>query len=100
MAIEVIKPGLATTVQDLGRPGYYNIGIPLSGALDQYALRAANLLVGNDEGAAGLEAAAGAGTRLPRAARSSRSPAPKQRPRSTARRGRATNRFAVGRTIG
>jgi biotin-dependent carboxylase-like uncharacterized protein len=55
MNIEVIKPGLATTVQDLGRPGYYHLGIPLSGALDQYALRLANLLVGNDEGAAALE---------------------------------------------
>ena len=38
MAIEVIKPGLATSVQDAGRPGYYNLGIPLSGALDQYSL--------------------------------------------------------------
>ncbi len=57
MAIEVIKPGLATSVQDAGRPGYYNLGIPLSGALDQFALRMANLLVGNDEGAATLEAA-------------------------------------------
>lgn len=57
MAVEVIKPGLATSVQDVGRPGYYNIGIPLSGALDQYALRAANLLVGNDATAAVLEAA-------------------------------------------
>src|SRR5579875_1576963 len=56
MAIEVIKPGLATTVQDLGRPGYYHLGIPLSGGMDRYALRAANLLVGNDEGAAVLEA--------------------------------------------
>ena len=56
MAVEVIKPGLATTVQNAGRPGYYNVGIPLSGALDQYALRVANLLVGNDEGAAVLEA--------------------------------------------
>ncbi|HEY8706693.1 MAG TPA: biotin-dependent carboxyltransferase family protein [Burkholderiaceae bacterium] len=55
MSIEVIKPGLSTTVQDLGRPGYYHLGIPLSGALDQYALRMANLLVGNDEGAAALE---------------------------------------------
>jgi biotin-dependent carboxylase-like uncharacterized protein len=54
--LEVIKPGLATTVQDLGRPGYYHLGIPLSGGMDQYALRAANLLVGNDEGAAVLEA--------------------------------------------
>ena len=55
MAIEVIKPGLATTVQDAGRVGYYNVGIPLSGALDQYSFRAANLLVGNDENAAVLE---------------------------------------------
>ena len=55
MSIEVIKPGLATTVQDLGRPGYYHLGIPLSGALDQYSYRLSNLLVGNDEGAAVLE---------------------------------------------
>ena len=56
MAIDVVKPGFATTVQDLGRPGYYHLGIPLSGAMDRYSLRAANLLVGNDEGDAGLEA--------------------------------------------
>lgn len=56
MAIKVLKPGLATTVQDLGRPGYYNIGIPLSGGMDRLSLRAANMLVGNDEGAAVLEA--------------------------------------------
>ncbi len=56
MAIEVVKPGLSTTVQDLGRPGYYHLGIPLSGAMDRAALRAANLLVGNAEGDAALEA--------------------------------------------
>ncbi|MBR0706702.1 biotin-dependent carboxyltransferase family protein [Bradyrhizobium liaoningense] len=56
MAIKVLKPGLATTVQDLGRPGYYHIGIPLSGGMDRHALVAANLLVGNEEGAAVLEA--------------------------------------------
>jgi biotin-dependent carboxylase-like uncharacterized protein len=56
MAIKVLKPGLATTVQDLGRPGYYHIGIPLSGGMDRHALAAANLLVGNSEGAAVLEA--------------------------------------------
>lgn len=55
MAIEVVKPGLATTVQDAGREGYYHLGIPLSGALDQYSFLAANLLVGNDENAAALE---------------------------------------------
>jgi len=56
MAINVLHHGLATTVQDLGRPGYFHLGIPMGGAMDRYALRAANLLVGNDEGAAGLEA--------------------------------------------
>lgn len=54
--LKVLKPGLATTVQDGGRPGHYNVGIPLSGALDQYALRLANLLVGNGEADAVLEA--------------------------------------------
>lgn len=56
MAIRLRSPGLATTVQDLGRPGYYHLGIPLSGGMDRFALRAANALVGNDEGAAVLEA--------------------------------------------
>ena len=56
MGIKIASPGLATSVQDLGRPGYYHLGIPISGAMDRLALRAANLLVGNDEGAAGLEA--------------------------------------------
>ncbi|NLH79682.1 MAG: biotin-dependent carboxyltransferase [Phyllobacteriaceae bacterium] len=55
MTIEVVKPGLSTTVQDLGRPGWYHLGIPMSGAMDRQAMRAANLLVGNDEGAATLE---------------------------------------------
>jgi biotin-dependent carboxylase-like uncharacterized protein len=56
MGIEIIDPGLATTVQDLGRPGYYHLGIPLSGGMDRLALQAANLLAGNDPGAAVLEA--------------------------------------------
>ena len=55
MPIEVLKPGLATTVQDLGRPGYYHLGIPVSGGMDRFALRAANVLVGNEEGDAVLE---------------------------------------------
>ena len=55
--ISVVKPGLSTTVQDGGREGYYNVGIPPSGALDGFSLIAANLLVGNDAGAAGLECA-------------------------------------------
>ena len=40
----------------LGRPGYYHLGIPMGGAMDRLALRSANLLVGNPEDAAGLEA--------------------------------------------
>ncbi|WP_343079255.1 biotin-dependent carboxyltransferase family protein [Ostreiculturibacter nitratireducens] len=56
MAVKVITPGLSTTVQDLGRPGYYHLGIPLSGGMDRFALRVANMLVGNDEDAAVLEA--------------------------------------------
>jgi biotin-dependent carboxylase-like uncharacterized protein len=56
MAIKVLHHGLATTVQDLGRPGYFHLGIPIGGAMDRYAMRAANLLVGNEEGVAGLEA--------------------------------------------
>ena len=55
MAIKVLAPGLATSVQDLGRPGYYHLGIPISGGMDRFALRIANMLVGNDEGAAVLE---------------------------------------------
>ncbi|WP_299867195.1 biotin-dependent carboxyltransferase family protein [uncultured Hoeflea sp.] len=56
MPINVKAAGLSVTIQDLGRPGYYHLGIPMGGAMDRLALRAANLLVGNDEGAAALEA--------------------------------------------
>jgi biotin-dependent carboxylase-like uncharacterized protein len=56
MALEILKPGLSTTVQDLGRLGYYHLGIPESGGMDKSSLAAANLLVGNPEGAAVLEA--------------------------------------------
>lgn len=53
--IEVIDGGMLTTVQDLGRYGYQRYGVPTSGALDRFALRAANRLVGNEDEAAGLE---------------------------------------------
>jgi 5-oxoprolinase (ATP-hydrolysing) subunit C len=54
--IEVITAGLETTIQDYpGRVGYWNIGIPPSGPLDDRSFRVANLLVGNHVGAAGLE---------------------------------------------
>ncbi|GAB3278133.1 5-oxoprolinase subunit C family protein [Parasphingorhabdus pacifica] len=48
--------GLYTTVQDSGRPGQYAIGMPPSGAMDQYSYAAGNMLVGNAPGAAALEA--------------------------------------------
>ncbi|HSE07577.1 MAG TPA: biotin-dependent carboxyltransferase family protein [Nocardioidaceae bacterium] len=57
MAIEVKKPGLATSVQDQGRTGNYHLGIPPAGAMDQLSFRAANLLLGNEETAAVLECA-------------------------------------------
>jgi len=56
MTFEVIKPGLLTTIQDLGRPGYFHLGIPEGGAMDRASMRIANMLVGNPEDAAGLEA--------------------------------------------
>lgn len=55
MPIEVTQPGLATQVQDAGRSGYYHVGIPPCGALDQYSYRVANMLVGNPAGSAVLE---------------------------------------------
>jgi biotin-dependent carboxylase-like uncharacterized protein len=53
--LRVIDPGPLTTVQDAGRFGYQQFGVPVSGAMDGYALRAANALVGNAMDAAGLE---------------------------------------------
>ena len=53
--LRVKKPGLLSTVQDLGRPNAIAAGVPAGGAMDRFAHRAANLLVGNDEGAATLE---------------------------------------------
>ena len=53
--IQVQEPGLFTTVQDLGREGFGAMGVSASGAADAVSLRLGNRLVGNDEGAAGLE---------------------------------------------
>jgi biotin-dependent carboxylase-like uncharacterized protein len=54
--IEVIEPGLLTTVQDAGRPGYAHVGVPPSGAVDRRSFELGNALVGNPPGAAALEA--------------------------------------------
>ncbi|MEV0402758.1 biotin-dependent carboxyltransferase family protein [Actinoallomurus sp. NPDC050550] len=53
--IEIVSPGPFATVQDLGRPGLAEIGVGESGAADRRSLRLANRLVGNREGAAGVE---------------------------------------------
>ena len=55
MILEVIEPGLLTTIQDAGRPDWTHVGVPIGGACDPWALAVANLLAGNRPGAAVLE---------------------------------------------
>lgn len=54
-AVRVIRPGLLSTVQDLGRSGYQSVGVPVAGPMDWYSHRLANRLVGNDDDAAAIE---------------------------------------------
>src|SRR5436309_15586151 len=63
MKATAIRAGFMTNVQDLGRVGLREFGVSPGGALDPHALRVANLLVGNQESAAGLEVTFG-GLRL------------------------------------
>jgi len=53
--LEVLDPGLLSTVQDAGRPNWTHLGVPESGACDVWSLAVANLLVGAEPGAAALE---------------------------------------------
>lgn len=53
--ITVVEPGMLTTVQDLGREGHTGIGVPRGGAFDALSFRAGNRIIGNHDGAAGLE---------------------------------------------
>ena len=55
MRIKIIKPGIFSTVQDLGRTQFLDQAVPVSGVMDQVSARIANLLVGNDAGAALIE---------------------------------------------
>jgi biotin-dependent carboxylase-like uncharacterized protein len=55
MTLVVVEPGAASAVRDLGRTGFRAFGVPTSGAFDPFALRAANRLVGNSDGAGALE---------------------------------------------
>jgi biotin-dependent carboxylase-like uncharacterized protein len=53
--IDILKPALQTTVQDLGRPGFRHLGVGLCGAMDRLSLTIGNYLVGNAADSAGLE---------------------------------------------
>lgn len=55
MSITVLNPGLMTTVQDLGRVGYQQFGVSVSGVMDPRSATLANILVGNEDGEAVLE---------------------------------------------
>ena len=55
MSIKVLKPGVQTTVQDIGRYGYSHFGISSSGPADQFSFRLGNIILGNDEKLASLE---------------------------------------------
>ncbi|CAI0963894.1 Allophanate hydrolase subunit 2 [Serratia entomophila] len=57
--LNILRAGIYTTVQDLGRDGFRRLGVSTGGALDAPALKIANLLVGNAPGAAGLEVTLG-----------------------------------------
>ena len=54
-SLTVVKPGMLTTVQDLGRRGYQSVGVPVAGPMDTYSHRLANQILGNDAYAAALE---------------------------------------------
>jgi antagonist of KipI len=53
--IHVLRPGLLTTIQDLGRAGYQRFGVSVSGVMDPWAFIVGNRLLGNPDHAAGLE---------------------------------------------
>ena len=55
MSIKIIKPGVAATLQDVGRNDFRGIGIGTGGAMDVFAMKVSNFLVGNDEADATLE---------------------------------------------
>jgi antagonist of KipI len=54
-ALRLVRPGLLSTIQDLGRSGYQSVGVPVAGPMDWYSHRLANRLVGNGDDAAAIE---------------------------------------------
>jgi antagonist of KipI len=55
MSLRIIKPGISSSLQDAGRPGFQSAGVPVSGAMDKDSMKFANLLCGNDPGEVVLE---------------------------------------------
>ena len=55
MSIEVISPGLQTTIQDLGRKGWSHMGVPESGAADKFSLKLANFLLNKESNSPAME---------------------------------------------
>ena len=55
MTIDILKPGMLSTIQDLGRDGHQQYGILANGVMDQYSARMANILVGNTQDEAVIE---------------------------------------------
>ena len=53
-SLRVITPGMLTTIQDRGRWGWQDRGVPVAGPMDSYSHRLANMLVGNEADAAAL----------------------------------------------
>lgn len=54
--LHIVQPGMLSTIQDRGRYGYQRFGMPTAGAMDAFALRAANALLANEDNAACIEA--------------------------------------------
>ena len=55
MSITILKPGMMSSVQDLGRWGFQQFGVPIGGAMDKVSASLANMICGNDDNEAGIE---------------------------------------------
>lgn len=93
MSITILNPGMLTSVQDLGRIGYQQYGVSVSGVMDPRSASIANILVDNDEGEAVLECTMMGPTSALMRPTSSPSPAETSAQRSTVRASTPTAPF-------